>query len=494
MKRGTHVTRLTILYLFLVAYLDGVAVAQPTPHSSSAVQLITIEPLWRIPGQPAPPMVTIRNVRGVFQRSWDAAGLAAENNVHTITFSTDDSIRQERENHVNTPKISEDVVSQDSVKMLVQALQAPALRMPELENLGITSAWLAQYADKAAKGSGTLGEVNDERQQDFFRRSFTDLNLIKSLLPHIVGSRWTDDPVWVHVSVKFANGETWIADSYAQPAFMLPWACKVAGRKMRTYNADISRAVAALMPEGTIDRDRLAGAGLEELIRRAVDDNIRTQWKMIGAEDQAGYALDLLRKRYTIRRSEVSEYNGLTFGIEPKFDLSQDASLQVDVFLAIFPKNLTVAAVFPLRQGKAIGLDSFLQNGSKYENLVLTNPWVMESLQTHTKFVACLNYDEDASLSEKAMRIFAADMHQLGRDDLVQQVTGHRDEVALLNYYGNELILFPDHHAIVWRWGKFPELFKWSSSNLKTKRCTEYNTVTEGCVAAIIKSDGSLQK
>jgi hypothetical protein len=97
-------------------------------------------------------------------------------------------------------------------------------------------------------------------------------------------------------------------------------------------------------------------------------------------------------------------------------------------------------------------------------------------------------------MSERAMRIFVADMHKLGRDDLAQQVSGHRDEVALLNYNGSELILFPDHHAIVWRWSNSHELFNWPSSSLEMKGCTDYNTLDVGCVAAIIKPDGSLQK
>lgn len=494
MKQRIQIAQTTILCLSLIFCLGGIAVAQSATQDSSAVQLIKIQPIWGGQGRPAPPGVTIRNVSGVFRRSWDAVRLAAENNVLTITFSTDESITQGNENHINTPKMSEDVVSQDSVRRLVQALHAPALRTPDLENLGITSAWLEQYADKAAKGTGTLGEMNDERQQAFFRRSFTDLNLVKKLLPQIIGSTWTDDGVWVHVTVKFASGETWTAETQALTPFTLPWSCKVAGRTMRTYNAEISRTVAALMPEGTVERYRISGEGLEELIRRAVDDNIQTQWKMIGAEDKAGYALDLLRKRYTIRRSEVSNYTGLTFGTEPRSGAPQETNLQADVRQASFPKNLTVAAVFPLRQGKAIGLETFLQNGSKYESLVLTNTWIMESLRTHSDLGAWLHFDQDASFSEKAMRIFTADMHQLGRDDLVQEVAGHRDKVALLNYYGNELILFPDHHAIVWRWDQSRELFKWPSSSLNTDECTDYNTLNEGCVAAVIKPDGSLQK
>jgi hypothetical protein len=499
MKRGIQASRTAILCLFLIACIGENGVAQSAAHNSSAVQTIMIEPIWAGPDQPARAMITIRNEDGVFRRSWDAVALAPENNVFRISVDSVDVLNmQESDDHANTPpntpKISEDVVSRDSVRRLLQVLQAPALRTPELSNLGITSAWLEQYADKAAKSERGMMRGGDERQQAFYRKSFTDLNLIERLLPQIIGASWTDDGVWVHVTMKFASGETWTAETQALTPFTLPWSCKVAGKRIRTYNADISRAVVALMPEKTMERYRISGEGFEESIRCPVESTIRTRWNEIGAEDQAGYALDVLRKRYTIRRSEVSEYNGLTFGTEPKYDLSQDASLQVDVFLATFPKNLTVAIVFPLRQGKAIGLETFLQKGSRYESLVLTNPWIMDSLRTHSDLGAWLHFDQDASFSEKAMRIFTADMQKLGRDDLVQQVAGHRDEVALLSYYDNKLILFPDHHAIVWRWDQSRELFKWPSSSLKTEECTDYNALDVGCVAAVIRPDGSLQK
>ena len=49
----------------------------------------------------------------------------------------------------------------------------------------------------------------------------------------------------------------------------------------------------------------------------------------------------------------------------------------------------------------------------------------------------------------------------------------------LLNYYGNYLIIFPDHHAIIWRWGKYRDLFSWPADTLKTERCKDYATSTE---------------
>jgi hypothetical protein len=174
-----------------------------------------------------------------------------------------------------------------------------------------------------------------------------------------------------------------------------------------------------------------------------------------------------LRNRYVVKRSEVSDHQSLTFGEHRKDGVFPETSLQADVRLTTFPKNLVVATVFPVHDGSVEGVDTFLRLGNQYERIVLTNPWLMKSLQAHTELGAWLYFVQDASFSEKAMRLFTADMHELGRDDVALQVEGHRKDVVLLNYYGNQLFLFPDHHAIVWRWGAYRELFTWPASSLK---------------------------
>jgi hypothetical protein len=470
------------------------AEAQTHALNASGVKVIEIAPAWFGQDRSSPAIVTIRNLHGVFRRTWDPIAIQARGNEMRITTSTGDPSTDEFESSKEVPRTSEDTVSSQSVVALLTALQAPVIGSPELSNLGISHAWLASRSEDAAKRVGNLGEPNDAQQRRFFEKSFTDLALINRLLPQIVGASWTDDPVWVHVSIEFASGDHWTAETTSQPAFMLPWTCKGRGTTIRSFNADVSRAVAALLPKGAINRSRLAGDGLEDLVVRAVEPAIKQRWQQIGAEDKAGNALAVLRQRYQIRRSEVSDHIGLAYGPDQYHDSPHETNLQADVRLASFPTNLTVATVFPIENGNAVGLDNFMHVGAKYEQLVLANPWIMASLRKHSDLGAWLMFVKDASMSEKAVRIFTADMHALGRDDLSQDVSAHRDEVSLLNYYGNELIIFPDHHAIVWRWGPYRELFSWSASSLKTQRCEEYATVTEGCTAAVIDPNGNLKK
>jgi hypothetical protein len=446
MSRYVTVKILVCMYLTMLSLRT--ASTQVLSHNASQVRLVEIDPEWRGANTHSHTGILIKNDQHMFRRSW-----------HTAS-GLDES----------------DEVAESAVEALIRALQSPTLTAPEVKNLGITPSWLSEEA---------LKDVSDDKQRAFFQRSTTDISLVQKLLPGIVAERWTDDGAWVHLSIEFSDGTHCEAETTALPPFMLPWVTRVSGHTTRTYNADISRSVADLLPSGTLNKNRLAGVGLGRLVSSAVEQNVRPEWDRIHAEDQAGPDLGILREHYIIRRSKVSSYQNLVSD-------SLGTSLQADVRLANFPENLVVAFVVPLQDGQGPEIAPFLESGAKYESLVLSNPWLMKSLLAHPDLGAWLYFVKDTSFSEAAMRVFTADMHEIGRDDVVAEVEGHRQDVALLNYYGNQLILFPDKHAIVWRWGTYRELFSWRAASLTPKRCSAYNTVTEGCVGAVITSNGEL--
>lgn len=452
-----------VLGLSLANLICGISHAEATRaphHDAREVRKIEIDPLWSGDGERHKGSIVIR---------WDGLKFRRDGPYGSASEATSE-------------------IKPAVIQSLLSALREPTLSVPTLGNLKINHEWLESHVDEQLQNTGSMGETNGVRQREFFRQSFTDPTLIDKLLPGVVAERWTDDGAWVHVSVDFADGTTWTGETDALSPFMLPWKAAINGHTNKTYNADVSRAVAALLPEGTLNRNRLLGVGIERLIGSAVEIRIKARWQEMGAEEQAGTALAELKKRYLVRRSEVSSHQGLGFG-----DILTGNSLQADVRLASFPENLVVATSFPIRNGTVSDLHSFFSNGGRYQQLVLGNPWIMKSLRGHPDVGAWLYFMSGTSLSEKAERIFDADMREIGRPELITQVDGHREDVALLNYNGNQIILFPDHHAIIWRWGPYRELFSWTATSLKTQRCTDYNTSTEGCAGAIVSSDGKLQ-
>lgn len=480
----------------LIAFVSGL-IALSTVNigaqtAASQIERIAISPAWAGSTAATEAVVTITNVHGMFERIWNPSTITPEYNSVRIIVSAPDAPPDTPTKRTTQTARSQDTVAERDVLELVRALDAPVMSAPSLSNLGISQGWLNEQAVEAAKHFGNLGEQNDERQQEFLRKSFTDLALIGKTIPRVVKSNWTDDPVWVHVIVRYSDGKTIQAETKNQPAFMLPWTCKRDGRIIRTFNADISRAVAKLLPDNSVNQQRLQGAGLMRQIVFQMDGSITHRWKEIGAEDEAGSALTRIREVYTIRRTEVSEHISLHFG--PTLPKTGVEILQADVRRSDFPQNFVVAAVLPIQDGRVVGVETFLNHSGSYERLVLGNPWIRGSLKRHSNLGAWLIFVNDASMSEKALSVFAADMHALGRDDLAQQVSAHRMEIADLSYYGNEVLLFPDHHAILWRWDPNRDLFGWPASRVKIQRCTDYPTLNVGCSATVVTPDGQLEE
>jgi hypothetical protein len=87
---------------------------------------------------------------------------------------------------------------------------------------------------------------------------------VNAFLPGLLQPGTTDDDPSVTIEI-LKNGETvWQLESSSQSKlFMLPWVIKAPRKSFTTYNADVSRAVAKLLPETFVNRDRMAGTGLE---------------------------------------------------------------------------------------------------------------------------------------------------------------------------------------------------------------------------------------
>jgi hypothetical protein len=136
----------------------------------------------------------------------------------------------------------------------------------DFENLGLNAAWaktnqqrlleLFSGDPKSAPFPNASG-----RQRRWLTNALADIRQLEASVRHLYEQVWTDDSP--SMSLQFEDdGGRFVAEplqisTKSQWPFLLPWQVRVGTNQFVSGNADISRAVAAILPPGFLLRDRL---------------------------------------------------------------------------------------------------------------------------------------------------------------------------------------------------------------------------------------------
>lgn len=380
---------------------------------------------------------------------------------------------------------------------LIDALREPDISQINLANLGITKEWLA--TNHRGPNSHYMGgpEVEAQNQQALYEKRFEDPSFIYPLLSRIYTSGFhTDDYPSVQVQLTFEDGSIATLSSHSQQPFMLPWKIEVGGAAHTTYNANVSRALATLLPKKTVNRPRISGEGLLDLLRTEVDRALEPELNLLDAENRVGPELAELKERYSVTGAEINAFHHPEYGNEWDGNLPHETNLHVTLQKTSFPPSVSDAVVLRYEQGKVEGVEKFLETAGKYEALALSVPWLNQFIRDNSKVPLRISYVHDLSFGDKAMRTFAADMKARGRDDLVQEVTAQKSNVVLLlignTYSESYWLLFPDKHMMLWRYLGPSGLLKWKPMDFPYGECASYSPPFGGCSGREVTSDGAL--
>jgi hypothetical protein len=95
-----------------------------------------------------------------------------------------------------------------------------------------------------------------------FVSAFTNIDTMTRELDRYYDSSWTDDYTSLRVVVHRSGRSDIVLISDSQKAFMLPWTIERDAKVVKTFDARISRALAALLPNGYPNAPRVEGGGL----------------------------------------------------------------------------------------------------------------------------------------------------------------------------------------------------------------------------------------
>lgn len=161
------------------------------------------------------------------------------------------------------------VVSPDAITRFSDALAAkPVDRASALPSI-VTREWLTSNVnDSHVAGS----PVCSPEGKQLFERHLVDPSSALKALDHYFSLSWTDDYPSMSVDVTFHDRHRLHIESRAQHALMLPWSVGQA----ETWNPELPRAIAALMPAGVAPRlaDRRLGYAVAEQVWFEISDEL----------------------------------------------------------------------------------------------------------------------------------------------------------------------------------------------------------------------------
>jgi hypothetical protein len=298
------------------------------------------------------------------------------------------------------------------------------------------------------------------------------------------------------VLVTLTNGSTLLATTHSQWPFLLPWIVEDGDKPRKAYNADISRAAAALLPEKATNRSRLAGDDLDILLALPLMRQLSTQQHMAEVEAQTGNTLAAIRTKYTVLNAQIHSYREpVSSKAEP-----EEASLFLDLKSPALPHYFVEHVMLPYKDGRVAGTDVFLRDADQYEKLSVSIPWLNQYLQQTPSTPLQLFFVHGVSFTDAAFRLFSADMRAIGREGLLAEVDTLKSRIALVSIGGgvssSEWLVFPDGHMLLWRYRLLPTIvktvLKWPISDLPTKPCSEAATFL-ACAGIEVDRSGNLK-
>jgi hypothetical protein len=377
------------------------------------------------------------------------------------------------------------------VEGLATALQQPVITAPSLQSLGLNKDWLTSAAARMTQDGCGLGTSG---QKALFISSYTDPDFIAKILSRLFVCCHTDDYPSVKVTLTYDDGSVVVLTSHSQSSFMLPWKIASNGSSAETFNKNISTALFALMPKRATNRERLSGKGLDFELAEIVMSDIKNDWNLLGAEAKDADALARIRAVYKIVGADVNPYHDVAFGVDWEGNKPHEQNLHVVVTRQAFPPGFAEKAILLCRSGKVLGVDDFLRNASRYEDLVLSVPWLAQLQAKYPKWGTTLLWVHNKSMSDKAMKNFAADMHDLKKDALAEEVRRMQDDVAVVNVsYGDYWLVLPDKRMVLWRYQSVSGLLGLKQSEISSVECTDYQGATGGCVGLVVSPDGKVE-
>jgi len=377
-------------------------------------------------------------------------------------------------------------IDDKSVENLLQEI-GTSRSEPTLEDFAITQSWLE------SNSQGALPERLRNAPPDaknLFLSRFRDLGFIEKLLPEILEQGWTDDYPAIDVQILRDDGATTRLSSERQNVFMLPITIDDQKGSHLSYNAKMSRAIAALLPPGFINRDRLNGTELKSVVTERVISSISEGLDLLETRNKIGAELKQLEGRYTLARTAINHVSSVDVETLGEKFPRWNAMLQ----RSDLPQNIMIGVSLPYDHDRLVTFESFLKNIDSFVALSLSVPWLEKYLREHRDVRMEIRFVTDRSASPKLVSYFLETAKALGAEPLAAKVTPVLDKSAFVEFQDrsgwSRWLVLPDRRMILFDF-QGDAVLGWKLTDFNTR--SRYNSNFWHMASAVVSADGTIE-
>ncbi|HET6552894.1 MAG TPA: hypothetical protein VFG49_05080, partial [Dyella sp.] len=325
-----------------------------------------------------------------------------------------------------------------AVSRLKDAMTAAPRPRVDLQALQPAIANIQAQVDRAfaeASDEGVYSKLEPARLQAL-RDELRHPDVLADVLTQGLSDRHTDDYPHVRIDMTLADGTTLTAGSDSQQYLMLPWRT---GTGALTYAVDLPMAVAALLPAGATNRERLeetmGGAALETLLGMGLAPRL----EHLQVESQAPDALHALQAQLDVTEISIVSFEGPH--VDAVMHLTGGPSnLQIDARLALDGTRLK-------DEGSAIRLRQMLE-------LVASTPALQARILRYPQrdFRVRHGY-ADAWPRARLVQQFVDQMRALGKLAELEAASSSLRDAVMVEEGRSPIywLVLPDRRAVWWK-------------------------------------------
>jgi hypothetical protein len=225
--------------------------------------------------------------------------------------------------------------------------------------------------------------------------------------------------------------------------FMLPWHIARGGRTAASFDPDLGRAVAALLPPKFLNRARIGGEDLPNKLAGIAEMRWSADLAHDNTDERYGALLAPLRARFQVTHETIGHIWGFNANGEVwDAHLTSPDDPRVDFDLWLTASRDQLASPEP-----------FLHDAPALARRVRSIPWIARLLKARSDASVSIEYRDDHSLSGFAQTQVLSDLRRQNQTALANEVAGLLDRSV--GVYINEphgfaiWILLPDGRAFL---------------------------------------------